>query len=179
MQRRSAVKYLFVITAGSAILPSCLQKPKKPGIVLKHLDIGAEQEKTLSEMAGTIIPGGTTPGAKDTYADLFVLRMVDDCFERQKQTTFLTGLSKVEQLARDRYGSSFGKCEDSQRKEIVKQLEEKNAPKEAIVFYKMMKELTIKGYLTSKPVLGEIFKYELVPGRYNGFFPVSKTTQAV
>jgi hypothetical protein len=59
----------------------------------------------------------------------------------------------------------------------MKQLEEKNAPKEAIEFYKMMKELTIKGYLTSKPVLGEIFRYELVPGRYNGFFPVTKISQ--
>jgi hypothetical protein len=177
MQRRSAVKYLFVIAAGSAILPSCLHKAEKPSIALRHLHITQEQEKTLREIAGTIIPSGTAPGAKDTYAHLFVLRMVDDCYDAQRQQSFLTGLRQVDKLARHGYGSSFTKCDDSQRNQIMKQLEEKNAPKEAIEFYKMMKELTIKGYLTSKPVLGEIFRYELVPGRYNGFFPVTKISQ--
>jgi hypothetical protein len=178
MQRRSAVKYLFVIAAGSAILPSCLHRSEKPSIALRHLDITEEQEKTLQQIAGTIIPSGTGPGAKDTYAHLFVLRMVDDCYEPQRQKNFVIGLNQVDKLARDKYGFSFVKCEDSQRNEIVKQLEEKNAPKEAIEFYKMMKQLTIKGYLTSKPVLGEIFRYELVPGRYNGFFPVTKISQS-
>jgi hypothetical protein len=178
MQRRSAVKYLFVIAAGSVILPSCLHRSEKPSIALRHLDITEEQEKTLQQIAGTIIPSGTGPGAKDTYAHLFVLRMVDDCYEPQRQKNFVIGLNQVDKLARDKYGFSFVKCEDSQRNEIVKQLEEKNAPKEAIEFYKMMKQLTIKGYLTSKPVLGEIFRYELVPGRYNGFFPVTKISQS-
>jgi hypothetical protein len=179
MQRRSAVKYLFVVAAGSAVLPSCLQKAERPSISVRHLDITAEQENTIREIAATIIPSGRAPGAKDTYSHLFVLRMVDDCYEVQKQKSFMTGLDQVEKLAKDAYGSSFVKCEDRQRNEIVKRLEEKNGPKEAIEFYKMMKELTIRGYLTSKPVLGEIFKYELVPGRYNGFFPVNKISQPV
>jgi hypothetical protein len=36
----------------------------------------------------------------------------------------------------------------------------------------MAKALTINGYMTSKYVMTNITKYELVPGRYNGFAPV-------
>lgn len=179
MQRRTAVKYLFVMTAGSAILPSCLNKAEKPSIVLKHLDITAEQEKSLQVIAATIIPGGITPGAKDTYAHLFVLRMIDDCYEAQQQKTFMNGLRGVEETTKKKFGTTFLKCTDQQRNEIVNALESKAASKEAIDFYKMMKDLTIRGYLSSKPVLGDIFKYELVPGRYNGSFPVKTITHQV
>jgi len=172
MQRRTAVKYLFVVAAGSAILPSCLHKTDKASIVLKHLDINAAQEKLLAEIAETIIPTGSAPGARDTYAHLFVLRMVDDCYEQQKQKTFLAGLNTIDDLASQKFGSSFLKCNSQQRNEIVNELETKKAPGDAVDFYTMMKALTIQGYLSSKPVLGDIFKYELIPGRYNGFFPV-------
>jgi len=172
MQRRTAVKYLFVVAAGSAIVPSCLHKTDKASIVLKHLDINAEQEKLLAEIAETIIPGGTAPGAKDTYAHLFVLKMVDDCYEEQQQKTFSVGLKEIDDFAKQKSGTSFLKCSNQQRNEIVNLLEEKKASGNAVQCYQIIKPLTIQGYLTSRPVLGDIFKYELVPGRYNGSFPV-------
>jgi len=172
MQRRTAVKYLFVVAAGSAIVPSCLHKTNKVSIVLKHLDINAEQEKLLAEIAETIIPGGTAPGAKDTYAHLFVLKMVDDCYEEQQQKTFSVGLKEINDIAKQKSGTSFLKCTTQQRNEIVNLLEDKKASSNAVRCYEIIKPLTIQGYLTSRPVLGDIFKYELVPGRYNGSFPV-------
>lgn len=171
MHRRSAVKYLFVVAAGSAILPSCHFKNDKPSIALKHLDISGEEEKLLGEIAETIIPSGTTPGARDTYAHLFALRMIDDCYVQQKQKIFVTGLKQVDDLAKKQFGASFRTCTAEHRNEILNMLENNKAPKEAVDFYDMMKHLTMQGYLTSKPVLGGIFKYELAPGRYNGFFP--------
>ena len=172
MQRRTAVKYLFVVAAGSAIVPSCLHKTDKASIVLKHLDINAEQEKLLAEIAETIIPGGAAPGAKDTYAHLFVLKMVDDCYEEQQQKTFSVGLKEIDDIAKQKWGISFLKCTNQQRNEIVNLLEDKKASSNAVQCYQIIKPLTIQGYLTSRPVLGDIFKYELVPGRYNGSFPV-------
>jgi hypothetical protein len=176
MQRRTAVKYLFVVAAGSAVLPACLHKKDKTSIALKHLDIDAEQEKLLAEISETIIPAGAAPGAKDTYAHLFALRMMDDCFEQQKQQSFVKGLNEVNKMSREKFGATFLKCSNQQRNEIVNALETKNASREALDFYSMMKNLTIQGYLTAKPVLGDIFKFELVPGRYNGFFPVKTIT---
>lgn len=172
MKRRTAVKYLFVIAGGTAVLPSCLHKEGKASLLLKNIDINADQEKMLSEFAETLIPASTTPGAKDTYAHLYALRIIDDCFEKEAQQKFTKGLKAVEDLTKKEYNTSFANASGEQRKQILTALEGKKATEDAQTFYTLMKNLTIQGYLTSKPVLGDIFHYELVPGRYNGAFPV-------
>lgn len=179
MKRRTAVKYLFVVAAGSALLPSCLSKTGKASISLKHLDINADDEKTLAEIGETIIPAGAAPGSKDTYAHLFVMRMLDEMHTEQDQNEFMKGLRQVNDLSKKRFGGPFIECSVPQRNEIVRSLEDKQASKEAVYFYKTMKNYTVQGYLLSKPVMGGIFKYELVPGRYNGFFPVKTVIHQV
>jgi hypothetical protein len=172
MQRRTAVKYLFVVAVGSAILPSCLHKTARASISLKHLDIDSNLEKLVAEIAETIIPSGIAPGAKDTYAHLFVLKMVDDCYTQDEQKKFMDGLKQMNDFSKQKSGASFINCTAAQRKEILNAVENKKAPAEILSFYSIMKKLTIQGYTTSKPILGDVFKFELVPGRYNGFFPV-------
>lgn len=172
MKRRTAVKYLFVIAGGAAVLPSCAHKESKASVLLKNLDIKADEEKMLAEFAETLIPASGTPGAKDTYAHLFALRILDDCFEKEAQQKFIKGLKAVEDITKKEYNTSFSKASAAQRAQILTMLEGKKASQDAQDFYALMKTLTIQGYLTSKPVLGDIFHYELVPGRYNGAFPV-------
>ena len=110
--------------------------------------------------------------AKDTYAHLFVLKMVDDCYTQDEQKKFMNGLQQMNDFSKQKSGASFINCTVAQRKEILNAVETKKAPVEILSFYSIMKKLTIQGYTTSKPILGSVFKFELVPGRYNGFFPV-------
>ncbi|HEY0177238.1 MAG TPA: hypothetical protein VGC08_12725, partial [Pedobacter sp.] len=49
---------------------------------------------------------------------------------------------------------------------------EKEVSPELFRFYQIMKDRTIDGYLNSKYVMTSLIIYELVPGRYNGYFPV-------
>ena len=176
MERRTVIKTLFVIAGGTAILPSCLQKEEsKASLLLKNMNISLEQEKTLAEFAETLIPASATPGAKDTYAHLFALRMLDDCYEKEEQQKFVKGLKAVEEMVNEKHQTSFLKATPAKRAVILTELENKKGSDEAQAFYKLMKNLTIQGYLTSKPVMGGIFQYELVPGRYNGAVP-AKTT---
>ncbi|HEV7330596.1 MAG TPA: gluconate 2-dehydrogenase subunit 3 family protein [Flavisolibacter sp.] len=172
MERRRALKYLFVITAGTAILPSCRQQESKSSILLKHMKVSLEEEKTLAELAETIIPASATPGAKDTYAHLFALRMLDDCYEKEDQQAFSNGLKALDGMVKEKHGTTFLKASAAQRAQVLTALEKKEAPEEVLAFYKLVKNLTIQGYLTSKPVMGDIFHYELVPGRYHGATPV-------
>lgn len=172
MKRRTALKYLFVVAGGTALLPSCLHKESKASVFLKNIDIDGDQEAMLAEFAETLIPKSATPGAKDTYAHLHVLRMMDNCFDKDAQKKFIAGMKDVEDMMKKAHNTNFVKATPSQRAEIVTVLEAKKASEDALQFYKLMKNLTIQGYLTSKPVLGDIFKYELVPGRYNGAYPV-------
>lgn len=172
MKRRQAIQYLLVIAGGTAVLPSCLHKQSKASLLLKNIRISGDEEAMLAEFAETLIPASATPGAKDTYAHLFVLRMMDDCFDKEAQKKFTGGLAAVNKMAQQAYHTSFVQATPAQRAEIVAALEAKKAPEAAVQFYTVMKNLTIQGYLTSRPVLGDIFHYELVPGRYNGAFPV-------
>lgn len=172
MERRTVLKYLFVVAGGAAVLPACLHQQSKASILLKNIAVTYEQEKMLAEFAETLIPASATPGAKDTYAHLFALRMVDDCFDKEKQQAFLKGLKEVEEMTRKESNTFFAKSTAAQKAKTLTALEAKKAPADALAFYGMMKNLTIQGYLTSRPILGDVFHYELVPGRYNGAVPV-------
>jgi hypothetical protein len=172
MERRTLLKCFLLITGGSAILPSCLHKESKASILLKNMQITAEEEAMLEEFAETLIPASATPGAKDTYSHLFALRMLDDCYEKEEQQVFTKGLKAVENMMQKQHNTSFVKAGPAQRADVLNILEAKKGSDEAQGFYKLMKNLTIQGYLTSKPVMGGIFNYELVPGRYLAAVPV-------
>jgi hypothetical protein len=172
MERRTLLKCLVVIAGGSAVLPACRHKESKASVLLKNMSVTAEQEIMLAEFSETIIPASSTPGAKDTYAHLFALRMLDDCYEKEEQQKFTRGLKAVEEMVKDKHNTTFVKATAAQRADILTALENKKGSDAAQDFYKLMKNLTIQGWLTSKPVMGGIFNYELVPGRYNPAVPV-------
>ena len=172
MERRTLIKCFFVVAGGTALLPACLHKESKASFLVKNIRITGEQEAMLAEFAETLIPASATPGAKDTSAHLFALRMLDDCYEKEDQQAFVKGLKAVEDLTQEKHNTTFVSASTTQRASILTILENKKASDDAQAFYKLMKNLTIQGYLTSKPVMGDIFHYELVPGRYNPAFPV-------
>jgi hypothetical protein len=175
MERRTLLKCLVIVAGGTAILPSCARKESKASILLKKMSVTAEQEAMLAEFAETLIPASATPGAKDTYSHLYALRMLDDCYEKEEQQVFTKGLKAVEKMVKEKHNTTFAGATAAQRADILSTLEAQKGSDEAQGFYKLMKNLTIQGYLTSKPVMGGIFNYELVPGRYLAAVPVKTT----
>lgn len=157
------------------VFPSCLHRNEEASIRLKHLKIDASGEKLLAEVAETIIPATEIPGAKDTYAHLFALRMLDDCYPKELQEQFQKGLKEVDRRTRNRFNTTFVQATPAQRGEIIGELEKNRKGDDAVsIFYTTMKDLTIKGFLGSQYVLTNVHKYELVPARYNGYHPASK-----
>lgn len=162
MNRRFAIKQVLIFAGGMALLPSCLREEGKVSILLKNLDISAAQEDQLAEIAELIIPKTDTSGAKDLKLHLYVLKMLDDCFGPERHQQFIAGLKNFEGL---------------KGKELAELVTAANSgksglPEETIEFFKFMKWKTIDGYLNSKYVMSNLLIWELVPGRYNGFFRV-------
>lgn len=141
-------------------------------IPLKHIKVDSEGEKLLAEISETFIPGTAIPGAKDVYAHLFALNMIDDCYEKEQQQQFEKGLKAIDGLSKKKFNASFVKSTPAQRESLLTELETRKEEDDLRHFYQMAKALTIQGYLTSKYVMTNITKYELVPARYNGFAPV-------
>lgn len=173
MDRRTVIKNLSFITAGVILLPSCLQKDENVVVRLKNLSLNKIQDKTFSSLIDTLIPKTDTPGALDLKVDVFVLKMVDDCHTKKEQQDFMMGIDDLNDLSKKINGNFFSECSLQQRNTILSNLESrKDLPGTLLAFYKIIKERTIQGYTTSQYVLTNQLGYELVPGRYNGYFPL-------
>jgi len=179
MKRRLVIKNLLIIAGGIAILPSCSEKPGTASIQLVNLDVNADQENLLAEIAETIIPHTNGPGAKDLKLHLFVLKMVDDCHSAEDQERFIHGLNNINKFAQTKLNRSFQDASVAQRAQLLQTIENaKDTDQNIRSFYSITKNRTIQGFLNSKYVMTDLKQYELVPGRYNGYFHVKQATKA-
>jgi hypothetical protein len=176
MERRAVIRNLLAIAGGVTLLPACLNDAGKASVALDNIDFSAEDEAILAEIAATIIPQTDTPGAKEVGSHLFVLKMVDDCYGKEDQELFVKGFRMFQKNAGQRFNKSFAACTNEEKKQMLQQIEnEESIAPEVSAFYKIMKEKTIQGYMTSKYVVMDIMKYEMVPSvSYNGYHPVNK-----
>lgn len=171
--RRNVLKRLVLVSAGAALLPSCLRDHSKAAILLQHFKIDDDQEKLLEELTATLIPSGATPGAREVSAHLFVLKMLDDCSSKADRDQYLRGLQQFDKAARQTAGTSFAKASPEQRATLLASLEAKK-PSDADLnfFYATTRRLTIQAYMSSSYFLTRVQVYELVPGRWHGCVPV-------
>lgn len=170
INRRSVIKSLIVFTGWIFLLPACMTEKKRNSIVLKNIKINDDQEILLQELSETILPENDTPGAKKLGLHLFILKMVDDCYPQIQRKAFTDGLINFEENVKAKYGKRFPDCDNAQKKKILLQLEAKTFGEKVADFYTIAKKQLINGYTNSEYFMTNICVYELVPGRYNGYF---------
>jgi hypothetical protein len=205
MNRRTVLKNLALVVGGAVLLPSCLHKDGTSYVQLKHINLDADQQKLIADIAETIIPKTNTPGAKDLNLPAFVLKMIDDCYTKKDQQAFLVGLGTFNDMVKKKYNSSFADLSVRDREEVLNSIDKNNKPtvdpKKSIkpvgdaqksleapkkkpeipplnLFYGTIKQQTIFGYTNSQYFMTKQIVYELVPGRYIVHFPV-KNLKAV
>ncbi|PRD49069.1 hypothetical protein C5745_03560 [Sphingobacterium haloxyli] len=172
MNRRAAIRRLLFIAGGTLLLPACYRQSGQATIELSNLEIDEEQENLLAELVETIIPSSDTSGGKELLLHLFVLKMVDDCHSPEDQKAFTAGLASFSTYVREQTGEDFMKLGVDKRVAFLASLQE-TENEEVKRFYAMTKRRTIQGYTNSKYVMTDLKKYELVPGRYNGYFKMA------
>jgi len=172
LKRREAIKQLFCITAGMAIIPSCMSDRSKSAILVKNIKITSDEEAMLAELCETILPKSSTPGAKDISSHLFVLKMVDDCRKKEDQDRFLTGMKAFEEKCKSTAGKDFMGSTPHERKAVLASIiADKDEESYLKYFFKTVKGLTIQSYTASEFFMTKVQVYELVPGRYHGCVP--------
>ena len=177
MDRRLSMKTLLIISAGVAVLPSCLHEEKKTSVSLKKIKIDGNDEELFSNVCETIIPTTDTPGAKDVSALLFALMMIDDCYAPAEQDKFVNGLKGFKEFSKNKFDQSFVKCTPSQKQEILESIEtKKDVPDDVAYFYSVTKKLTIQAFTSSKYYLTKVHVYQLVPGKFYGCVPVKNAS---
>lgn len=172
INRRTALRRLLYIAGGTLLLPACYRQSGKETIELTHLVIDEEQENLLAELVETIIPSSDTPGGKELLLHFFVLKMVDDCHKPEDQADFMAGLASFSVCSRESTGQDFMKLTVDQRIAFLEAMGE-ITDEQVKRFYAIAKRRAIQGYTNSKYVMTDLKKYELVPGRYNGYFKMT------
>ncbi len=199
MNRRAVIKNLALIVGGTVLLPSCLNQKGGAAIKLKNLALDADQQQMIADICETIIPKTTTPGAKDLNLPAFVLKMLDDCYKKKDQQTFIVGLGQFTDLVEKKYNTSFSELSVKDRESLLMELNKHSKPvadnqkgikpvseagksldapekKQEIpppsYFYSAIRQQTVFGYTNSQYFMTKQVIYELVPGRYNAHFPI-------
>lgn len=157
MDRRTALKQMFIIAGGMMIATSCDFSSKATSIQLNNVKLDSDDELFLSELVETIIPKTESSGGKDLNLHLFVMKMLDDCTSPEDQKKFLEGLKTAEKI---------------KGKSAAEQIAYLKALPQDDVFFNILKRRTIQGYKNSEYVMKNKLVYELVPGRYNGAFKI-------
>ena len=196
MDRRDAIKRAALLVGGSILMPDILKAWNAPHIIENLLfKITVAQEALIAEIAETIIPTTTTPGAKAAGVPAFIIKMLADCYEQKTSDDVLASLTNFDANCKAKYGKSFVELGETERIEALKAAEKQayldrdkykkevqswgNSTIEgAQPFFFMMKSLTATGYFTSEIGATQTLRYEAVPGRYDGDFLYKKGDKA-
>lgn len=157
MNRRTALKQMFIMAGGIMIATSCDFSSKAPSIQLNQIKLNHDDEVFLAELVEAIIPQTDSPGAKELNLHLFVMKMLDDCTSPEDQKKFLDGLKAAHQV---------------KGKPLAEQQAYLNSLDKEDAFFNILKRRTIQGYKNSEYVMKNKLVYELVPGRYNGAYKI-------
>ena len=86
----------------------------------------------------------------------------------------MKGLGEFDSVPKKMFNKTFADCSKKEKEEVLKSFEKKDNgySKDLQAFYQSVKGLTVFGYTESKFFMTKEIVYELVPGRYNAWFPV-------
>jgi len=203
MNRRDAIGRVALLMGGAVIgaeffISGCKSTPKKVN------DLFTEDHVAfLNEVADTILPTTSSPGAKAADVGHFMAVMVQDCYTPKDQKTFVDGMAKLDDAAKKQYSNKFLDLTPQQRTDLLVKLDKEQkdyttqrnknleadmlkhkgdqkykAPELPNHYFRMIKELTLLGYFTSEIGATKALRYIAVPGRYDGCVPYKKGDKA-
>lgn len=188
MNRREAIRNVALLlgTAISASTLSALEgcNPKAPE---NYALQASETKKILAEIAETIIPETTTPGAKAAKVDEFIVTMLNDCYKAEDQKIVLDGLKKIDEASEKQFKKSFVDLSDEQKNTVLTAIDkervdynkrENKKEGDPTHYFQILKELTLTGYFTSEPGATKALRYVPVPGKFEGCIPYKKGDKA-
>jgi hypothetical protein len=201
MTRRAAVQHVSALLGGFALIGS-------DGLLAFSFDarevnqamahgagaFTAADIALLDEIAETILPETSTPGAKAAKTGAFMALMVTAAYTERNREVFRDGLRQLDDACRAATGVSFSQASPPQRLALLEALdreqktateERANAPRsrapaaaapaadEPAHYFRMMKELALLGFFTSEIGYTRAMRYIESPGRFDPCVPVA------
>jgi hypothetical protein len=160
----------------------------------------------LDEIAETILPKTSTPGAKDAGCGAQMATQINDCYNATEQGWFVDGLKQLRARSQQDYKLDFMQLSKEQRHQLLVKLDAEakarnaeiyaaandstNSRKKSSVnaskavadntphYFTLLKQLTLFVFFTSKVGATEVLRYSAIPGKYEGNLPYKKGDRA-
>lgn len=174
MNRRDMLKMISLATGsaligGEVLFSACTpdrRDYRSPNFSKDEIDL-------LAEIAETILPRTTTPGAKDANVAEFMTKIVDNCYYEADTKTFRDGLNQIEVASNAKFEKKFRDITAGQRTQMLVELDaEAKAYKRpeggTSHYFTMYKQLVLFGFFTSEVGQTKVLRHVPIPGRYDG-----------
>lgn len=158
MERRNVIKSLGIGILGLGQLPSWANNWNSDSF--EHFEF--ENSEMFAKIVDCIIPETNTPGAKAVGAQLYVEKVIKDCYSEQIQTDVAQTLDGLTKESSAKYQKPFEKLDNLQ---AVGLLKNNTSNKKTVEF---LKNLTIRSYTSSEFYLTNHKNYQMAPAYFHG-----------
>jgi hypothetical protein len=177
VNRRDSLKALSAVAA-HALFPSVVAAAAESAAALETTGepwsprwIAPARAAMLEALVDTVLPATDTPGAREARVHVFVDLALRDCYTAEEQQVFVTGLEALAGACQARHGRPFEACSPDERHALVAPLDAASyapdtGPRGS--FVRILKDLTLVGFFTSRIGATQVLAYEAVPGGYRG-----------
>jgi hypothetical protein len=182
IDRREAIRRVTALLGGialvseSALLTGCRDRGANRGAEAARFS--DSDIAFLDEVAETILPETSTPGAKAAKVGAFMALMVTDSYEPADQQIFRDGMQQLNAAARTKHNAAFMGSTPAQRLALLEELDgqqksymDAKAEDAPAHYFRMMKELALLGYFTSEIGYTKAMRYVESPGRFDPCAP--------
>ena len=175
MQRRDLLRALGAVATIPAFAGLSTERLWALGVAA-HGRTGALRTLTAPEAASVgaiadlILPRTDTPGALDVGVVEFIDLLLTEWYAAGDRDNLLYGLGYLDGMASKQGARTFAELELAAQASLATTLDTtKNPPpRSAAATWRTLKGLTIYGYFTSKPVMQDVLKVKVWPGRWDG-----------
>ena len=179
LTRREALRRVSTLLGGAALVGQSAWLAGCEGSLPTRREpmFTGEEIVLLDEIAETILPATSTPGAKAAGVGAFIATMVTDTYAPVQQREFRDGLRTLERECEAQHGTNFMAATAAQRHALLERLDREQlgpvAPGSGPrpFYFRMIKELTLLGYFTSEIGCTQALRYVETPGRFDPCVP--------
>ena len=175
MERRELLRVLASATALTALSPDktlAAWSRVAGGIPLQNA-LSPAHLALVRAIADTIIPRTNTPGATDVGVHKFVDVIVNEHLTEAERVAALAGLDAIDARARTESNVTFAELSAEKRSAMIDSFEKGDRKVEPAQTYWRLKGLVVHGYFTSEPVMRDVLKVSVMPGKFEGAAPVT------
>jgi hypothetical protein len=186
MDRRDLLKLLGTTTAFAGLTSVELEALLTPGGTRRAgmAFFTDAQREAVTAFSDLIIPTTDTPGAVAAGVVEYIELIVSEWYNAGERERFMRGLAHLDEHTESTTGVRFAYADVERQTAILKGMEAEgralmdadlDAPES---FFHQARRLVLHGYYTSEIGMKEEMLFVGIPGRYDGYVPLSQISRA-